>query len=354
MVVMIDVKDLNKSILKVLGKAKNRLKFYLIMVPIFLFFMIFSMVFLDIVGVRPYSKTVKVKIPNDVSAREISKILKENQIIRYELPFRVISVLKKVDHDYKSGNRKLSSRMSYSRIFLKLTTSPSSDEEDIIKVVIPEGFEIRKIINTLESKVLINKDKFNNEISNCNFQYSFLSNIKRKDNKLEGYLFPATYEIQKGENEHLIIDKMIRKFEVTVIPLYDKYKESTNDPISLDEIITIASIIEKETFGDDMEEISSVFHNRLKQNMLLESCATVMYASDKRKEILSVNDTKIKSKYNTYINKGLPPGPIACPGEKAILAAMYPKKTDFLFFRKNRQGTKHIFSKNFVEHLNCH
>ena len=136
--------------------------------------------------------------------------------------------------------------------------------------------------------------------------------------------------------------------------VYEKYKGRAKEMnMTMDEAVTLASIIEREALGDeDRKLVSSVFHNRMDSSNYpyLQSCATVQYVLKERKPVLSVEDTKIDSPYNTYINKGLPIGPIASPGEKSIEAALYPEETDYLFFVLGSDN-KHHFSKTYEEHM---
>jgi len=121
--------------------------------------------------------------------------------------------------------------------------------------------------------------------------------------------------------------------------------------MTIDEVVTLASIIEREAKTDeDRKLISSAFHNRLKNNMFLQSCATIQYILKERKEVLLYKDLEVQSPYNTYKNPGLPPGPIASPGLKSIEAALYPADTDYLYFFAKKDGT-HVFSRTFKEHI---
>lgn len=141
---------------------------------------------------------------------------------------------------------------------------------------------------------------------------------------------------------------MLKKFNDTVVPLY----KQSGSTYSLDEIVTMASLVEREAANDsERGKVASVFYNRLEKGMTLSSCATVQYILKERKTILSTSDTKIKSDYNTYINKGLPVGPIASPGEKSVRAALYPEKTDYLYFAAKADGSANVFSKTGEEHM---
>ena len=150
---------------------------------------------------------------------------------------------------------------------------------------------------------------------------------------MEGYLYPATYVFHEGATVDEIINTFLKKFD-------EEFDQSMKDRVeqlnmTVDQVVTLASIIEREaSCVEEMPIISSVFHNRLKKNSkypYLQSCATIQYLLKERKPILTKEDTKIKSPYNTYLNKGLPPGPIANPGKAAIMAALYPKETDYNF-----------------------
>ena len=217
-----------------------------------------------------------------------------------------------------------------------------------LKIDIPEGYEIYKVADLLESKGLIDKDKFYYLIDNGNFDYDFIAEIPEREMRLEGYLFPDTYEFVPND-EFGIINEMLGRFE----EFYLKYKESIdNSYLSLDEVITLASIIEREAGSADKLLVSSVFHNRINSTdyPYLQSCATVQYVLKERKPVLSVEDTKIDSPYNTYINKGLPIGPIASPGEESIAAALNPAQTNYYFFVLGSDG-KHHFTTTYQEHL---
>ena len=221
-------------------------------------------------------------------------------------------------------------------------------QETAGKELIPEGYELRNIADALEEKGLIDRSRFEDELEKGKFDYDFINEISRKKNRLEGYLFPATYEIEPGTGEHEIIDMMLKKFNDTVVPLY----KQSGSTYSLDEIVTMASLVEREAANDsERGKVASVFYNRLEKGMTLSSCATVQYILKERKTILSTSDTKIKSDYNTYINKGLPVGPIASPGEKSVRAALYPEKTDYLYFAAKADGSANVFSKTGEEHM---
>lgn len=299
----------------------------------------------DILGLKA-SREVIVSIPEGSGMKAISEILREDGVISHPVVFRMRASLGK--YVVQQGRHILNRSMSYKQILKKLTQIPDAGYDNIYKVLIPEGYEIKDIAETLLEKGLIDKDVFYRELEKGDFDYPFIAEIKRTENRLEGYLFPATYEIQKGESEHTIINKMLEKFSRTVLPLY----ESAGTDYSLDEIVTMASIVEREAANDgERATVASVFYNRMKKDMTLSSCATVQYILKERKKILSVSDTKIKSPYNTYREKGLPPGPIASPGEASIKAALFPADTEYLYFAAKPDGSGNMFSKTGEQHL---
>ncbi|MDR0931014.1 MAG: endolytic transglycosylase MltG [Clostridiales bacterium] len=297
----------------------------------------------DFFGLRGDKSTVAVPIPSGTTNAELVDILKDKGVIN--IPF-LFKIYLRTDSNFslKAGDHVVLDNFSYSKIKSNMNAVPAPDG---IKIVIPEGYEVRQIADLLEENGLINRKKFYDELENGAFDYPFIKNISRKENRLEGYLFPATYMISQTESEHEIIDKMLNKFN----QVFDLscYNAADNLKMTSDQVITLASIIEREAQGDvDRSKVSSVFHNRLDIGMPLQSCATVQYILKERKPVLSVADTQIKSPYNTYINKGLPIGPIAAPGEKAINAALYPADTDYYYFVFT--NGKHIFSKTLEEH----
>lgn len=299
----------------------------------------------DMFGLKK-SHEVIVSIPEGANSAAISGLLEENGLISYPRIFKLRAALG--DYVIQQGRHTLDRSMSYKEMLIKLTKIPDAGYDNIFKVLIPEGYEIRNIAETLAELDLIDTEVFYEEIENGDFDYSFIDEIKRDENRLEGYLFPATYEIQKGESEHAIINKMLEAFNSVVVPLY----ENAATDLSLDEIVTMASIIEREAANDSERPIvSSVFYNRIKKDMTLSSCATVQYILKERKKVLSVADTKIKSPYNTYREKGLPPGPIASPGAASIKAALSPADTDYLYFAATQDGSENVFSKTGEEHL---
>ncbi len=289
---------------------------------------------------------VIVTVPQGAGTAQIATILKKDGLIHSKGFYRVMSKLFFVDGKYNFGKFKIEKGAGYQAIFDALTRS--GETVDAVRVTIPEGYEIYKIADTLEAKGLIDKDKFYYLVDYGTFDYAFVNDIPQRDNRLEGYLFPDTYSFVPGD-EYGIINEMLSRFQQVYAP-YEKRAEELG--MTMDQVITLASIIEREAQGaEDRKLVSSVFHNRLKSANYpyLQACSTVQYVLRERKPVLSLEDTRIDSPYNTYINKGLPIGPIASPGKAAIEAALYPEESDYLFFVLGSDN-KHHFSKTFDEH----
>jgi len=220
-------------------------------------------------------------------------------------------------------------------------------EEDIIKVTIPEGFDIKEIAKALQEKGIIDSEIFMESCKNYKLP-AYIHENKNRNFNLEGFLFPATYELKAGMSGQVIIKLMVDKFYSTINELN---KEKPIDMKKLDDIIIMSSIVERETSNArERNKVASVFYNRLDKNMKLQSCATVLYSIGKHKEKLYNKDLEVKSPYNTYKVEGLPIGPICSPGKASIKAVLSPAKTNYLYFVLDNDG-KHFFTDNYNEFL---
>lgn len=298
----------------------------------------------DVDGVK-ISEAVTVEIKQGSGTAAIAKQLEEAGAIKSASAFKKLAQEKGYAKKFQPGGATVQPGMSYEQI-MQMLAKPN---RDTTKVVIPEGYELRQIVDTLEQAGVIDREKFLQELDAERYDYAFLKDIPERENRLEGYLFPDTYYITQSQTEHDIINMMLGEFDKHFKEEY--YTRAKELNMTVDQIVTLASIIERETDSDtERAKVAGVFYNRLKSNTKLESCATVQYILKERKPNLSIADTKIDSPYNTYKNMGLPVGPIASPGEDCIKAALYPEKTDALFFVMGKDG-KHIFSKTYEQHL---
>jgi UPF0755 protein len=177
---------------------------------------------------------------------------------------------------------------------------------------------------------------------------SLLEKYGLEDKTVEGYLFPNTYKFAKGTTAEKVVEMMLAEFKERWIEAFDE--EASNLERTQHEIVTLASIIEKEAQSkSERPRISSVFHNRLKRGWRLQADPTVLYALENPERLLTKADLDVDSPYNTYVYKGLPPGPIASPGIDSIIAALRPEETAYLYFVAVGDG-KHHFSKTLSEH----
>lgn len=288
---------------------------------------------------------IAVEIPEGAGSTAVAGILKENGIIRYPLAFRIYSRIGGYDGDYQPGYITVTNGMSYDDILKALVVS----ERNSTKITIPEGYTLKQIAQILSDNGLCTSDEFYNALDPALYDYRFLDNLPEREAKMEGYLFPATYDIMPGMTAEDIVNLMLKTFAENFTDEY--YSRTAELGFTIDEVVTFASIIERETNADtERAKVAGVFYNRLNSDMRLESCATVQYILGENKPVLSVEDTEIDSPYNTYENAGLPIGPIASPGAECIKAVLYPEETDALFFCLGANG-EHIFSATYEEHV---
>ncbi|MCX8130074.1 MAG: endolytic transglycosylase MltG [Clostridia bacterium] len=314
-----------------------------------------------------HGKEIEVKIPLGAGPASIAEILKKEGIISHPRIFKLISKINGYDSTYKSGTHVLSKDLSYTEIMRVLSSKPTDNTS--VKATIPEGLTLDEIINKLNKDAekqkkpkLVDKDRFKNLVENGKFDYKFIKDIPQgREFRLQGYLFPETYFFDSDGKEEEVINKMLGQFDKIFSEEYLKRAKELN--MTVDQIITLASLIERESsVKDERPKIAAVFYNRLKSKdaslRRLQSCASVQYillkTTGKTKTRLFNEDTKIDDPYNTYLHEGLPPGPICSPGEDAINAALYPEENDYLYFVAKEDGTGgHYFSRTFKEHLSA-
>ncbi len=214
----------------------------------------------------------------------------------------------------------------------------------LYRVTIPEGFTLRQIAQTVSRAGFGDTDAFFNLATDP----AVATEQQVPAQTLEGYLFPDTYHFPRGFSQEKIIAAMTQRFRDAISDSWQSRAEALG--LTLHQVVTLASIIEKET-GDPAERplIASVFHNRLKKGMRLETDPTVIYGIEDFDGNLTRKHLRTPTPYNTYVIKGLPPGPIASPGHAALEAALYPAETDYLFFVSRKDRT-HQFSSNLKDH----
>ena len=281
-------------------------------------------------------------IPNGASFNRISKELEESGLIRSHRVFSLWVKITGLESEIKAGEYLLSPSMSPLEILQILRQGRVTTHT----ITIPEGFSIMQIADLFNKAGLAEKEFFLEAANNSEIlkKYNILAN------SLEGYLYPDTYRMAKGLSAISIIEILVSRFMEVYNDIIEK---SDTAEMSMEELITLASIIEKET-GKSFERpiVSSVFHNRLKKGMKLESDPTVIYGIQDFNGKITKKDLTTRTPYNTYMVSGLPPGPIANPGKAAIEAALKPAETNYLFFVSKNDGT-HIFSETYRDHVNA-
>jgi UPF0755 protein len=226
---------------------------------------------------------------------------------------------------------------------IKLVARP----EKVITII--EGWNLKQIDKYLNEQGLkLDKSLSDFSVGDYKSDYSFLADAPAKGD-LEGYLFPDTYRIFASTTADDIVRKMLSNFDSKVSP--EMLTEISRQKKTLHQIITMASVVEKEvTSKSDMKVVAGIFWDRIKNGQALESCATLAYVLGENKAQYTYEDTRIKSPYNTYINRGLPYGPIANPGLNAISGTIYPTYTDYNYFLSRPDTKETVFSKTYEEH----
>jgi UPF0755 protein len=244
---------------------------------------------------------VGIMIPKGANTKAIAKLLKEKNFIINEDIFRFKSKIYKYDGRYNYGGFELALNMSNEEIMRYLTTEEGMGSLEQ-KLTVPEGYTVAQIAEKLESRGIVSKSEFIKIANSYNTkEYKFLKDIAKRENKLEGYLFPSTYEIPQDKDSKKIIAEMLKVFDNRFKPEY--YDRARELGYTVDQIITIASIIEREAKKtDERAKISGVIYNRLKNNMKLEMCSTIQYAQGKVKEKLYEKDLQINSPYNDEVS----------------------------------------------------
>lgn len=284
-----------------------------------------------------------IDIIEGMDSHKIAKLLAEEKLIKSQSAFLILARLNGSSRRLKAGKYKFNSKLSISQILRKLVHG------EVIRqhLVIPEGFTIAQIAQLWEKKDLGKSSDFEQATRNPNL----LQKYHIEASTLEGYLFPNTYEVTYSTTPEMFIELMLREFNHKFTNKLRQ--EADNLGISVHEVVTLASIIEKESKVDyERPIISAVFHNRLRRGWKLQADPTVLYALGNPKRNLTRDDLKSDSPYNTYIHKKLPPGPICNPGIASIIAAVRPDKTPYMYFVAMGNGT-HYFSRTLNEHRNA-
>ena len=280
-----------------------------------------------------------IAFPAGSGIKQLAAQLKSTGIIRSSWHFILVSRLRGLAHRLQAGDYRLSDSMTPGDILSKLTAG----DVDFRRFALPEGYSIYQAALLLEQKGYFKKAAF---LKSCRSQL-LLARLGGKAPSVEGYLFPATYNLPLQMNEEQLVTLMIEQFEKVYAA---NAAEKSDSGLSRHQVVTLASLIEKEAVSSEEKPlISSVFHNRLRIGMPLQSDPTAVYGVRPFAGKVTKVDVERPSPYNTYKIKGLPPGPIGNPGIDALKAALHPATTQYLYFVARQDGT-HQFSRTLGEH----
>lgn len=286
----------------------------------------------------PESKVVM--IPRGAGTREVARLLARQKLINRPKVFRLLARVKTRHSPIKAGEYRLSSGQTPVSLLDKLIRG------DVLlhKLTVPEGYTARQIADLAARAGLVTAADFRRAA----FDARVAAANGLTADSCEGYLFPETYFFPASVTAESMVAVMIKRFREVFTEKYRQRAEALG--FSVHEIVILASMIEKETAAENERPlIAAVFHNRLRKGMRLESDPTVIYGISDFDGNITRRHLETRTPYNTYRIRGLPAGPIANPGEKSLVAALYPAETPYLFFVARDDGT-HQFSTNLTDH----
>ncbi|QSF47663.1 endolytic transglycosylase MltG [Paenibacillus tianjinensis] len=306
--------------------------------------------------VEPAGPAVTFTIEKGMGSSEIADLLEENGIIRNGLLFKGYLKWVKEGSSFKAGTYTASPGDSYDQLIARLNAGDVVKEETVV-FTIPEGFTAAQVADKLAEAWNQKAEVFLKVIDSgaglaAADRLGIPVNAELR-HRLEGYLFPETYELVKDSTPQEIVEAMLEQLEKKLDSIPDWKTKLDKRGLSLHELLTVASLVEREVVVDEERPlVAGVIYNRLNKGQKLEIDATVQYLLDKQKERLLNKDLKVDSPYNTYKNTGLPPGPIASPGLASIQAALEPKASEYYFYVTKKDGSQgHLFGKTYKEHL---
>ena len=304
------------------------------------------------------TELISFEIEQGASVKEVSKALQDEGIIRNSKLFNFYLKFKNVS-GFKSGLYHVSKSMTLDEIIAELSGQGKDKDQNATKVLIREGEQLTEIAKEVEKSTKYSAEDFMAKVQDEDFLRYLVQKFPKLLTQsyngyqvkyvLEGYLFPATYDMNDSKTLQMLITEMVAKTDEVMSKYYDKILASD---YTLQETMAMASLIEKEGSKlEDRKKISSVFHNRIKENMKLQTDVSVQYALGEHKEALSLEDLEVDSPYNLYQNYGVGPGPYNSPSEDSIVAALEPANTEYLYFLADIHTKEIYYAKTYEEHL---
>lgn len=314
-------------------------------------------------GLKPLDKNdkklVQVEVPSGSSNRQIGDILEEGEVIRDGMVFNFYTKFKNLTN-FQAGYYQFSPNMTLDQISKELQQGGSAEPlDDASKLTVPEGYDVDKIASLVAKKTDFKKEDFIKVMKDDKFfeqlkaQYPDLltdaGNAKDVRYRLEGYLFPATYNVHKNRSLEDLVTQMVDTTNQILTPYYSQIKEKG---LNVQEVMTLASLVEKEgVTQSDSKKIAQVFFNRIEAQMPLQSDISILYALGEHKEVVTIKDTEVDSPYNLYTNTGYGPGPFDNPSQEAILAVLDPTENDYIYFVADISTGKVYYAKTYEEHM---
>lgn len=297
--------------------------------------------------------TIEVTADDDVST--IADKLKDAGLIEYKWFFRLFGVVANADEKIGIGTYELNTDMDYRALIMGMRNSSGNMNAETVTVTIPEGYTVMQTLRLLAEKGVNTEENLVEAAKTADFGYEYISSSEDVS-RLEGFLFPDTYEFYVNEKASSAIKRLIDNFDRK---LDDELLEAAQAKgYSLKEIVTIASLIEKETDGTDQAKIASVIYNRLNGEGdkggtygYLQVDAALLYGLENHEGAITNADKEADTKYNLYKYTGLPPTPIANPGLSSIQAALEPEQTGYYYYALGKDG-RHRFFTNYNDHVN--
>ena len=305
-------------------------------------------------GTNIQEKTVEVTADDDMSA--VAKKLHEQGLIDYEWFFRLFASVTNAKEKIGLGTYTLNTDMDYRALILGMRSTSGNMTAETVRVTIPEGYTVAQTIKLLAKNGVASEEDLLEAAKTADFNYTFIDNESEDISRLEGYLFPDTYEFYVNTQKPAsALDKLISTFNSKLNNMEELLEQAKARGYSLEEIVVIASLIEKETDGSDHAKIASVIYNRLNDNGshgtygMLNIDAALLYALPDGTTSISNSDKELDSPYNLYKYAGLPPTAIANPGLASLEAALEPEETGYYYYALGKDG-KHHYSTTLNEH----
>ena len=294
-------------------------------------------------------KPVTLVIAKGSSTAAIATVLVDKGVVANAAMFRLQARQAKADGTLKAGEYELSTGMPYDIVIAKLQAGPAFKYFD---VPIPEGFTARQIAARFAKRAGLSEEKLLKLMTTGAGQYSAKHPYLKGayGGSMEGFLFPATYQVRESATETSVVEMMLKKFDSEIAQVDMTTAESKN--LTVTDVVTIASILERETnLGKEYPLVASVIYNRLKIRMKLQLDSTVFYGLKPGDTIIHKSDLTNGEPHNTYSHAGLPAGPISNPGAKALEAAAHPATTDYLYYVLTGKDGSQTFTNNYPDFL---